>query len=576
HYSLAPYAVTQLKIGGLCLDGTNADALTATTCSGAASQNWYHLWGQIRNVENGLCMDAPNADGSSDTDSTVQVQLSPCNVFPPSSTMLWILLGDKTLQNGESANCIHLDSNNNILLGTGMCGDNDALGDSPKVFSGVESFVSHLPSASTPCSASTAVVRKDIRDLSFDVERPAFFNALNTLRKIPSLMGRPNRYIDYVSLHGITAGWIHRTPHFLSWHRYFLAILEADLRKILNNDKFAFPYWAWGASASNWYDPNVGVLNSTMLGTSGTGQSNCVNDGFMQGNWIPSDGLGCLIRSYTPSSAAGTKISLYPEDYLLLVSRQNPQTKAKYTSFDEFRRVVESSPHDNYHMAIAGNDQNAHMGNPAVSVNDPVFWLHHANIDRYWKYWQHANPNLANTYNGGRYFPPHNRNNQVPVQTSDILVGFNVPVSAGMGYFVPGRDSTDNNGFCHIYAPYSKSLAQVIQNETPLSRRQFSRRNNVNNNAHSVEHLAKVPVPPRFLPTPLSNEFLSTPWMRKMNVNVTEIREIEKSSFEVLQTLWHETDLAMKALFNADHSTITFDKFAISVSTAITKIVESL
>lgn len=40
------------------------------------------------------------------------------------------------------------------------------------------------------------------------------------------------------------------------------------------------------------------------------------------------------------------------------------------------------------------------MGAPSSAANDPVFWLHHCNVDRLWDVWQQANPEVANSYIG--------------------------------------------------------------------------------------------------------------------------------------------------------------------------------
>ena len=32
------------------------------------------------------------------------------------------------------------------------------------------------------------------------------------------------------------------------------------------------------------------------------------------------------------------------------------------------------------------------MSNPRISPNDPIFWMHHAQIDRIWSEWQKRNP----------------------------------------------------------------------------------------------------------------------------------------------------------------------------------------
>ena len=44
------------------------------------------------------------------------------------------------------------------------------------------------------------------------------------------------------------------------------------------------------------------------------------------------------------------------------------------------------SVHENVHMFIGGD-----MSRLATAVRDPIFWLHHANIDRYWANWTFEN-----------------------------------------------------------------------------------------------------------------------------------------------------------------------------------------
>ncbi|KAJ3301533.1 hypothetical protein HDU76_005722 [Blyttiomyces sp. JEL0837] len=211
-------------------------------------------------------------------------------------------------------------------------------------------------------------------------------------------------------------------------------------------------------------------------------------------------------------------------------------------------------------MSIAGFDQNAHMGDPSVSVNDPVFWLHHANVDRYWKYWQHANPTLALTYNGQRNFPPSNQNRIVNVSDSDILVGFQVSVLEGMGY--------NSGAFCHTYTPYAKSIASQRTSESALVRRRV---NAVQRRAISKVDLSQVPVPKRVIPSPFPDSFFAMKWMRNMNVSL--VREMERNSAALMMKIWDETDKIMDALYGANISTVSFENYAASVNHAINKIV---
>lgn len=61
-----------------------------------------------------------------------------------------------------------------------------------------------------------------------------------------------------------------------------------------------------------------------------------------------------------------------------------------------FRKTLERLLHDGIHVWVGDAwefvgqvpGDGGHMSFPAVPVNDPVFWLHHCNVDRLWTVWQ--------------------------------------------------------------------------------------------------------------------------------------------------------------------------------------------
>lgn len=79
-----------------------------------------------------------------------------------------------------------------------------------------------------------------------------------------------------------------------------------------------------------------------------------------------------------------------------------------------FRTALEGMPHALPHIFIGGGGgEMLTMGSP----NDPVFFLHHANVDRYWYKWQQQNPAFIteDSYGG----PNHVGN---PSKSSDLLM----------------------------------------------------------------------------------------------------------------------------------------------------------
>jgi tyrosinase len=65
---------------------------------------------------------------------------------------------------------------------------------------------------------------------------------------------------------------------------------------------------------------------------------------------------------------------------------------------------IESSPHNNVHGLVGGGEDRVTkrrgglMADPVTAGLDPLFWLHHANVDRLWEVWVNRDPNHKNPY----------------------------------------------------------------------------------------------------------------------------------------------------------------------------------
>jgi outer membrane lipoprotein-sorting protein len=142
---------------------------------------------------------------------------------------------------------------------------------------------------------------------------------------------------------------IHRSSHFLPWHREMLVRFERELQSV--DPRVSLPYWDSSVDQS----PSASLWRHSFLGQF--------------------DGLWRLQRSL------GTVASL-PSPALV----QRTQSRTGYgTYWDELERLVHNPPH----RWVGG--QMATVTSP----RDPVFYLHHAWIDLLWVQWQRANPNAA-------------------------------------------------------------------------------------------------------------------------------------------------------------------------------------
>jgi len=128
---------------------------------------------------------------------------------------------------------------------------------------------------------------------------------------------------------------------FLAWHRAYLYRMEQVLQSHVPG--VTIPYWDWA------HNP---TLPSWLL--------------------LPAGVTRGPDTSRTPPTQSDIDTNVLPV--------------ADYVTFTHNLEGY----HNTMHMYAGGNK----MPYPAVSPQDPLFWLHHANIDRIWDQWQKAHPGI--------------------------------------------------------------------------------------------------------------------------------------------------------------------------------------
>jgi len=73
-------------------------------------------------------------------------------------------------------------------------------------------------------------------------------------------------------------------------------------------------------------------------------------------------------------------------DASLLPHKSDVTALNGFTSFITLQSAIEGAVHAGVHNAVGGDMATA------ASPSDPLFWLHHANIDRLWVRWQKKHP----------------------------------------------------------------------------------------------------------------------------------------------------------------------------------------
>ncbi|KAF4626854.1 hypothetical protein G7Y89_g11303 [Cudoniella acicularis] len=124
-------------------------------------------------------------------------------------------------------------------------------------------------------------------------------------------------------------------------------------------------------------------------------------------------------------------------------------------AYQDDTSVSLESWHDNIHLLVGtGNHWVGHMGNPIIAGFDPIFWLHHCNVDRILAIYQALYPDKwTDATDSKTYLYPFKKND------TEFWVSNEVRDWTTLGYGIPGTKLLDPNGVHalekHLYEYYS-------------------------------------------------------------------------------------------------------------------------
>jgi len=291
-------------------------------------------------------------------------------------------------------------------------------------FASKESLIAAVASAvderGNPASGDTLRVRRSatalLRDAPDELRR--FIDAVVQLKHAKAPSAGLSIYDEFVAIHlgvgslrlsraflnrigaevtnlsGMSGGFAsgldgaHRGPAFLPWHREFLHRFESQLRKI--DASVTIPYWDWTDHAGS-----QALFTDEFLGPSGTwnGEGFVVATGRFRSSEFPIrrdlhyravprtnriENLGPALQRHLHQGPDGRI------DFNSLAQPSHVAVATDQREYEEFRRTLESGErlHNAGHAFVGGSM--AIMSSP----NDPIFWCHHANVDRIWAHWQ--------------------------------------------------------------------------------------------------------------------------------------------------------------------------------------------
>ena len=204
--------------------------------------------------------------------------------------------------------------------------------------------------------------RPNINDLTAD-QLAALRKGISVMQSRP--VSDPTSWLYQAGIHGSNlspqrALWgtcEHGSLHFLSWHRFYLYYFERILRAASGSPTLMLPFWNWTADRA-----------------------------------VPAP-----FRSNTPGNSlfVSQRASGINGGALIPASAVSPTAALAATAYSSFTGSLEGSPHGSVHVSVGG-----WMSSFNTAGQDPIFWLHHCNIDRLWESWLaqgggHANPSDA-------------------------------------------------------------------------------------------------------------------------------------------------------------------------------------
>lgn len=296
-------------------------------------------------------------------------------------------------------------------------------------------------------ASDKVAVRKNVVDLT-PHEVAEFVNAVKTLKNTIQLGHKTNVYDEFVAQHVAAMGLMspdakgpaaghdgaHESSLFFPWHREFINRFEKALQSV--NPNVTLPYWDW----TNPEALNV-MFQDNFLGPNGEGVTLNIPDlGTVKGGSVQKSAFSVTsgwvlnpdLHIKPSGESLGTSLLRFmqvPPTNVYPVPQADVDQILAVDDYETFRLALEGfikldsqdqqpTPgvfqHNYFHGLVGGATFDFAVGRPeplgtmaslSSSINDPVFWLIHSNVDRLWAQWQKDGHAGSNYYpaEGGHY-----------------------------------------------------------------------------------------------------------------------------------------------------------------------------
>jgi len=237
---------------------------------------------------------------------------------------------------------------------------------------------------------ATTFVRRNLAGM--DASDPILVSYRKAIKKMQALpQSNPLSWTYQGAIHGTTitptlTSWNtceHGTEFFWSWHRMYLYWFERIVRKLCEDECWALPYWNWAPGSdfqlpAPFRDPTseLYTVNRNTNINNGTGALNA--------------GAVSVTGSFSLTNFFTTNLNI-------------------------------QGPHGSVHVEVGG-----WMQSVATAAQDPIFYVHHSNVDRLWDLWLaqgggRSDPVTDATWTGKTYTFFDEHGNPVKMSACEIL-----------------------------------------------------------------------------------------------------------------------------------------------------------
>ena len=272
------------------------------------------------------------------------------------------------------------------------------------------------------------IVRRDVWTLGSEQEpwHPVllgYARAIAAMQQLPLTEPRSWRY--QAAIHGIAgespppgAPWNecqHATWYFLPWHRMYLFQFEQIVRSFvpadLGPEEWALPYW-------NYSDGSPGDALPPAF------RVERLPDGSPNPLFVLE--RRAVVKAGSPLPGVVVDVSAALAEEVFTASGFGGSTgfggpRTGFAHQGPAFGVLEAQPHGPVHVWVGGFG--GLMTDPDTAALDPIFWLHHANIDRLWATWladTGANPS-SRLWLGRSFRLRDAAGNRVRMRVGDVL-----------------------------------------------------------------------------------------------------------------------------------------------------------